>query len=196
MEAKWDARLVFDKDGKIAGLNFAPTAKPKPQGVEEIWEGKLPAGAIELRMVFHFFKQKDGGYAGTMDSPDQGANDLVADEVTIKDAAVRVRWIRLGVVFEGKLSKDGQEISGEFKQAGQSFPLTLKKVKKVTEAKRPQTPKKPFPYDEVEVTYENKKGDILKGNELGNEDDRQPRHGVPSTAPPVGASGRHGAVAR
>ena len=37
---------------------------------------------------------------------------------------------------------------------------------------------------------------VLKGNKLGNEDDRQPGHGVPSTAPPVSASGRHGAVAR
>src|SRR5262249_52383691 len=135
VKAKWDARVVFDRDGKIAGLSFAPAAKPKPEGVEEIWEGKLKAGAIEIRLVFHFFKQKDGSYEGTMDSPDQGAKDLTLDEVSIKDDAVRIELKKAGVVFEGKRSKEGQEISGDFKQAGRSFPLTVKKVTKVSEGK-------------------------------------------------------------
>jgi pimeloyl-ACP methyl ester carboxylesterase len=155
-KAKWDARVVFDKNGEIAGLNFAPTAKPKPKGVEEIWEGKLNAGPVEIRLVFHLFKQKDGSYAGLMDSPDQGAKDLELDEVSIKDDAVRIELKKAGVVFEGKRSKDGQEISGDFKQAGRSFPLTVKKVTKVSEAKRPQMPVKPYPYDEIDVAYESK----------------------------------------
>jgi pimeloyl-ACP methyl ester carboxylesterase len=153
---KVDARVVFDKEGKIAGLFFGPAKKPKPSGVEEIWEGKLNAGQIELRLVFHFLKQKDGSYSGTMDSPDQGAKDVDLDEVSIKDNAVRVELKRAGIVFEGKRSKDGHEISGDFKQAGRTCPLTLKKVTKVTEAKRPQMPIRPYPYDEIDVAYKSK----------------------------------------
>jgi uncharacterized protein len=155
-KSKIDARIVFDKDGKIAGLSFGPPKKPKPSGAEEIWQGELKAGAIEIRLVFHLFKQKDGGYAGTMDSPDQGAKGLDLDEVAIKDDIVRIELKRAGVVFEGKRDKGGQEITGDFKQAGRTFPLTLKKVSKLSESKRPQMPVKPFPYDEIEVAYESK----------------------------------------
>src|SRR5262249_37388945 len=75
-KSKQDVRVVFDKDGKITGLFFRPAA---PEGAEEIWEGKLKVGGGELRLVFHLFKQKDGGYAGTMDSPDQGAKGIALD---------------------------------------------------------------------------------------------------------------------
>jgi uncharacterized protein len=154
-----DARVVFDKEGKITGLFFGPSRKAVPAGAE-VWEGKLKAGAIEVRLVFHLFKQKDGGYGGTMDSPDQGAKGLALDEVSIKDNAVRLVLKSAGIVFEGKRSKDGQEITGDFKQAGQSFPLTLKKVEKATELRRPQNPAKPYPYEEVQAAYENKKAGI------------------------------------
>src|SRR5262249_14360728 len=52
-EKKVDAGVVFDKDGNITGLQFRPAAKPRPAGTEEIWEGKLKAGAVEIRLVFH-----------------------------------------------------------------------------------------------------------------------------------------------
>jgi len=35
------------------------------------------------------------------------------------------------MVFEGTVNKERKEITGEFKQAGQAFPLTLKKVPQV-----------------------------------------------------------------
>jgi pimeloyl-ACP methyl ester carboxylesterase len=154
---KLDARIVFDEENKIAGLFFK---KPLPTGVEEIWEGTLKAGVLDLRLVFHLFKQKDGSYTGTMDSPDQGATGLVLDEVTIKDNKTRLELKRLKMVFDGKRSRDGKEMAGDLKQVGQSYPLTLKRVAKAKESRRPQTPRKPYPYREVEVRYENKKDGI------------------------------------
>ena len=120
-----DTKVVFDQDGKITGLFFTPVQKTPPASAET-WEGKLKVGAMELRLVFHVFKQKDGSYGGTMDSPDQGAKGLALDEVSLKDDRVRFVLKSAGVAFEGKRAKDGQEIAGEFKQAGQSIPLTLK----------------------------------------------------------------------
>jgi uncharacterized protein len=149
--ATFDARVVFDKDAKIAGLRFLPA------GAEEIYEGTFKAGATKVRLVFHLFKQQGGGHAGTMDSPDQGVNGLVLDEVSVKGDAVRLELGIAKIVFEGKRGKGGREIAGTFKQAGMSFPLTLKRVAKATEASRPQTPKRPYPYDEIEVAYENKR---------------------------------------
>jgi pimeloyl-ACP methyl ester carboxylesterase len=158
-----DVRVVFDKEGKISGLQVR---RPMPTGTEEIWQGTLKAGAIELRLIFHLFKDKDGSYAGTMDSPDQGAKGLDLDKVSIGDDAVHLEFTMANMVFDGKRSKDGQEIAGQLKQGGQTFPLTLKRAAKVQETRRPQTPRKPYPYQEIDVAYENAKAGIKLAGSL------------------------------
>ena len=62
--------------------------------------------------------------------------------------------------FTGKLSADGTEAVGQWKQGGASLPLTLKKTDRPTERRRPQTPRPPFPYREEPLTYENKAGGV------------------------------------
>jgi len=42
-------------------------------------------------------------------------------------------------------ARDGQEIAGDFKQGGLTIPLTLKKVAKATESRRPQLPAETVP---------------------------------------------------
>ncbi|MDB5388572.1 MAG: hypothetical protein JWM11_4218 [Planctomycetaceae bacterium] len=156
-KAKLDARVVFDQDGKISGLFFRPA---KPTGTEEIWEGSLKVGFTEIRLAFHLFKQQDGNYAGTMDSRDQGATGIILDGVSVNEDVVRLELKSAKMVFEGKLGKDRQELTGHLKQFGLTLPLTLKRVAKAREPKRPQTPQRPFLYEEREVTYENKKGGV------------------------------------
>jgi Protein of unknown function (DUF3887) len=129
-KAKVDARVVFDKAGKVSGLFFNAAKEPMPEGAEEIWEGSLKVGPTDLRLVFHLFKQNDGAYLGTMDSPDQGASGIKLDSVTVKKDDVKLELKSAGVVFEGKLEKGlekgiSKKITGQFKQASQSFPLTL-----------------------------------------------------------------------
>ena len=122
---KLDARVVFDKNGKITGLFFKT---PLPAGKEEIFEGMQRVGDIEIRLAFHFFKQENGTYLGTRDSPDQGAKNIPLDEVSIKGDAVRLELKSARMICEGKRDRNGEAIAGDFKQAGQSFPLTLKRV--------------------------------------------------------------------
>jgi pimeloyl-ACP methyl ester carboxylesterase len=171
---KLDARMVFNKDGKITNLFFKPS---RPTGKEEIFEGTLKVGGIEIRLVFHLFQQTDGTYLGTLDSPDQGAKDIPLDEVSVKDDAVRLELKRAKMVYKGQRNKDGKEIAGNLQQGGQTFPLTLKKVVKAKETRRPQTPKKPYPYEEIEVAYENKKGGVKLAGAL-----TLPRSGGPFPA--------------
>jgi pimeloyl-ACP methyl ester carboxylesterase len=138
----------------------ADEAKPKSPGLEGIWQGTLKAGAIELRLVFHFDKKKDGGYRCAMDSIDQGAKGLPFDEVNIKDRSVHAGMKQIGGLFEGDLSEDGSKLAGTWKQSGAVMPLTLKRVDKVPQLQRPQMPQKPYPYAEEEVSYENKKDKV------------------------------------
>ena len=62
--------------------------------------------------------------------------------------------------FEGTVASGGAEINGQWQQGGLSLPLVLKKVERVPELRRPQEPIKPYPYDEEEVTFENKKANV------------------------------------
>ena len=76
--------------------------------------------------------------------------------------------------YEGKLNAEGTEAAGTWTQAGNSLPLTLKKTDKVTEVRRPQTPRAPFPYKVVEVSYPNKTGGVTLAGTLTEPDGTGP----------------------
>ena len=135
-------------------------------GIEGIWEGKLKVPGTELRIVFKISKKPDGTLTATLDSPDQGVADIPVEEVTFKDYTLRLEVKSVGGIFEGKVNKDFMIIEGQWKQSGQSLPLTVKKVEKVAEILRPQEPKKPYPYKEEEVKYENKDAGIILAGTL------------------------------
>jgi len=128
--------------------------------IEGIWEGKLKVPGIELRIVFKISKNSDGTLTATLDVPDQGVKDMPVEEVIFKDSVSHLEVKFSGGVYEGNVSEDFLIIEGEWKQSGQSFPLTVKRVDKAVEILRPQEPKKPYPYKEEEVTYENRDAGI------------------------------------
>jgi len=142
-------------------------AAAQSQSVEGFWAGALDTGAVKLRLVMKFSRTPDGKLKGTLDSVDQGANDIPMDVVTFQNSALHVEMKSLGATYDGKLSADGAQITGEFMQ-GVKLPLDLKRIEKVSEValKRPQTPKQPYPYDEVEVTYQNQQDKITFGATL------------------------------
>jgi pimeloyl-ACP methyl ester carboxylesterase len=129
-------------------------------GIEGIWEGKLKVPGTELRIIFKISGNTDGTLNATLDSPDQGVTDIPVEEVVFKDNDLHLEVKSAGSIFEGKVSQDFSVIEGEWKQSGQTLPLTVKRVDKAVEIFRPQEPKKPYPYLEEEVTYENKEAGI------------------------------------
>ncbi len=153
--------------GQLAPLTFAATfaaqADPKAPspGIEGSWEGVLDVGAAKLRLVLKISKEKDGSFAATVDSLDQNAMDLPVSSLTLDGEALRFEMKMIGGLYEGTLNKDRSEVSGTWRQGDQSWPLKFKRVEKKPETPvRPQEPKKPYPYDEEEVSYENKAGGV------------------------------------
>ena len=138
-----------------------PAAQQSSQGIEGFWAGALDVGGFKLRLVMKFSRMPGGKLKGSVDSLDQGANDIPMSVVTFQNGALHVEMKSIGATYDGKLSADGTQITGEFMQ-GSKLPLDLKRIEKVSDAalKRPQTPKKPYPYNEVEVTYENRQDKI------------------------------------
>ena len=131
-----------------------------------IWEGTLKVSGIELRIVFHVKQQNNNNFIATMDSPDQGAEGIKVDKVTFGDDNVRFDVKIVGGYFYGKLISDSLKIVGTWHQNGMSIPLILNKTKKVKLAKRPQTPKGPFPYKSENVKIKNKKAGITLAGTL------------------------------
>jgi len=129
----------------------------KPSDIDGIWMGSLDTGAVKLRVVFHILNTEDG-LTAMMDSPDQGMKDLSASSVTRNGASLKIEAKGIGGVFEGTIAADQSSIDGNWSQGGSSLPLLLKRVKDQAELelKRPQVPKKPYPYREEEVTYANR----------------------------------------
>ncbi len=145
----------------LVTLLFSTIAFPSNNEIiEGAWQGILKVSGTELRIVFKLSQGPEGILTATMDSPDQGVKDIPVDEVIFENGNLRLEIKSAMVIFEGKLQDDGLSIEGEWKQSGQSFPLVLKRVDEPAEVRRPQEPKKPYPYEEEEVVYENKQAAV------------------------------------
>jgi acid stress-induced BolA-like protein IbaG/YrbA len=131
--------------GAVLPLTFkrAPTASPSAigqtsaQGPEGSWQGTLEAGDKKLRLALKLSKNPDGTYSGSLDSLDQGST-IPIDVVTVKGDSVRLDLTSISAVFEGKLSVDRSEITGQFTQ-GDTLPLTFKRTPSAAPAASPQT---------------------------------------------------------
>lgn len=157
----WSACLVVFVLAAAAVAEPPSAAKPTPSA-EGIFEGPLTVGAVNLRLGFHLKKKEDGGWTGKMDSIDQGARGIPLSSVKVDGDAVTLEFKAGGLKYAAKLSADGQSLDGTFEQGGLKLPLTLKRVEKATVLIRPQEPKKPYPYKEEEVKYENPKAKGVK----------------------------------
>ena len=129
------------------------------QNITGQWNGILKVQGTQLRVVFNINKA-ESGYTSTMDSPDQGAKGIPVTSTNFENSTLKLTVSNLGVEYQGTLESDNV-IVGNFKQAGMSFPLNLSKGTIETEKLvRPQEPKKPYPYYDEEVTFENAKAGI------------------------------------
>jgi pimeloyl-ACP methyl ester carboxylesterase len=154
MKTSWTWLTAF----VLTARGLAAQAVPGP---ETVWEGVMKVGAgLELRIVLHVVSSDEGPPRATFDSPDQGAKGLKVDTITLKPESLTFTMRALAAEFTGKLNADGNEAQGQWTQGGASLPLTLRKTGKPSVRRRPQTPRPPYPYREVPLTYENKAANV------------------------------------
>ncbi|HEV2987926.1 MAG TPA: CocE/NonD family hydrolase, partial [Candidatus Angelobacter sp.] len=97
------------------------------KGIEGEWNGTLEAGGQKFRLVLKISKGSGDKLTGTIDSLDQGANDIPISSVEQKADQVKLELSSIGASYEGKMNADGSEISGEWHQGGGSFPLVFRR---------------------------------------------------------------------
>ncbi|WP_162633307.1 alpha/beta hydrolase family protein [Echinicola strongylocentroti] len=132
-------------------------------GAEGDWKGVLEVMGQKLPLVFHLNNTGEK-WEGTMDSPAQGATGISLDEVLIDSLNVSLAINGLGIHYNGKMEHD--TIRGTFSQGGMEIPLILARLPKGDSGmgRRPQEPKGPFDYDQIETSFDNvSEGITLKG---------------------------------
>src|ERR1700730_9254562 len=91
------------------------------QGVVGNWEGVLSVGQQKLRLVLKISRSADGLLQATVDSLDQGATDLTIDTITSTDGVLHFEMKDLSAVYDGTFTSDGAEVTGTWKQGGNSL---------------------------------------------------------------------------
>ncbi|HEY4394202.1 MAG TPA: alpha/beta fold hydrolase [Polyangia bacterium] len=128
-----------------------PTVPPSAEG---IWSGALDINGIRLRLVLKI-RHVATGWAATLDSIDQNVRDIPVDTVTAAGDELKLTLGRINGTYKGRVA--GDKMSGTWTQNGQSWPLDLSRTDHPPgTVARPQEPKRPLPYRELELLVENR----------------------------------------
>lgn len=110
----------------------ATTTEPEAEagGVEGAaltgtWMGALAVQGIELRLMFHLTLSDEGELEATLDSPDQGANAIPVESVSVDGHTIRFDVTAIGAVYEGELDAELSAIAGEWRQSNRALPLEV-----------------------------------------------------------------------
>ena len=108
-------------------LTLVITAPSYAQAIDGDWHGTLDAGGEQLRLVLHLTSDGRGGFAGSLDSLDQGAKGIRVTAVTVADSVVKFELPQIGGSYEGKIDAGATSIEGTWSQSGNNLPLAWKR---------------------------------------------------------------------
>lgn len=125
------------------------------------WLGELEIpNTAKLRMGITISISSDNSYKTFLNIIDQATGDIPCDEIIQKEDSVFIRIKGLGIEIAGLIDPTHKTMMTEFRQRGGIFPILFSRVEKLPELLRPQEPIKPYPYNEENVVYENKRSNI------------------------------------
>ena len=108
-------------------LTLVIAAPSYAQAIDGDWHGTLDVGGEQLRLVLHLTPDGKGGFAGSLDSLDQGAKGIRVTAVTVVDSVVKFELPQIGGSYEGKLDAGATSIEGTWSQSGNNLPLAWKR---------------------------------------------------------------------
>jgi uncharacterized protein (TIGR03435 family) len=114
-------------------------------GITGTWQGTAHApGGHTLRFVLKIAKDEKGAMSATLYRIDPKEAPLAGDTVRFEGGTLRFVNQFPGLTYEGKISADGNSISGTVTQLG-SFPLVLERATPATEWATPAPPRRIAP---------------------------------------------------
>lgn len=117
----------------------AQTAAAKAD-IADTWQGTLNVGR-DLRTVVKISKTPDGKLKAQFYSIDQNPRPIDITDTIFHDGELTLKVDMIGGVYTGKISPDGNTITGEWKQGDRPLPLILSRATKETAWAIPEPPK-------------------------------------------------------
>ncbi len=118
-------KLVRTGEAKVETPKASPSVSKEFVGT---WEGNIPA-AVPLRIRLTL-TNVFGTVDAVLTSLDQGEAKIPVSSVTQQGTKLRLKVDAVGGGYEGDLSADGTQITGNWTQQGTSVPLVFKKAAK------------------------------------------------------------------
>ncbi len=148
----------------LIAVTLSATLPCAAQNIAGYWQGMLHVTGSDSLTVGMLVRQYGDTLNLVLDSPDQYTQDIPLDAISFVDSSLSWKASSINASFSGRLSADGQQIEGTFKQ-GKSLPLTLARGFERKVIRRPQTPHPPYPYREEEVRLKERRGryDLISG---------------------------------
>ena len=169
-QGRWDAATSSWVGQWTQGAEFPVTLakgklEPRPvvAGLDGTWEGAVtnPSG-VKLKIVLRIHTSASGTIV-LLDSPDQMTSGIPVPVLTRDGQKLAFDLPIARASYAGVLSADGKAIEGTWTQ-GLPAPLNFTRAAQQTaEARRPQTPKPPFPYTAEDVAFDSAPGVKLAG---------------------------------
>ena len=130
-----------------ATVQTAPAAEG---GIVGTWQGTLhlPNGN-GLRTVLKITEDEKGALHAIFYSIDQSGQGIATSSISFADKTLKYGIEFIGLTYEGKMSADGNSISGASAQGGNSLPLVFERATPATEWAMPAPPPRipPMPAD-------------------------------------------------
>ncbi|MGB7190004.1 MAG: hypothetical protein WBD10_07710, partial [Acidobacteriaceae bacterium] len=124
----------------MAGQLWAQTPAAKG-GIAGNWQGTLHApGGHDLRTVLKITNDDKGALHGMFYSIDQSGQGIATSSISFDHATLKYGIEFIGLSYEGKVSADGNSISGTSTQGGHSLPLVFERATPETAWAMPAPP--------------------------------------------------------
>lgn len=117
----------FTAVARASGLNptYAPDRAPDTKGIEATWQGTLHIPGHDLRTVVKITRSASSALSGQFFSIDQGAEGFPLSAVSFSGGVLKYTITSFDLSYEGRMSPDGNAITGTSTQNGTSFPLNF-----------------------------------------------------------------------
>jgi uncharacterized protein len=142
--------LRFEK--RSAGKKLQPSANAISPA-EGTWQGAIETGNMRMRLQLHLSHDDKKRLAASVDSLDQGVQGIPAADVSEKSGELKLELPAFNAEYIGTLSSDKNEINGHWSQNENLETLNFRRSDQVLELRRPQNPRKPYPFREEEVSF-------------------------------------------
>lgn len=156
--------VLFHRQAANAG-SHQPSQAIFP--VEGNWQSALEAHGLRLRYQLHVSHDTEGELVAALDNLDQSVIGLPAVRVLLKeDNSFHFEIPSVAGIFEGTFNPAKNTIVGNWSQTGADQKLEFKRSDQPLELLRPQTPLKPYPYREEEVSFCNAAANVTVAGTL------------------------------